>query len=222
MRRRIVAGTASAVLLGLGVSGAGAEIRTDRLSGGRLKAWKRIVALVLAVDHDGRPLRPTLYRLWHEVDASEHVVQIELVRPRGGASAIAGCFWIETMDPHGRFQARVRLNLQTIDTASPELQAVPFDGLSRAERRAQVLGHELAHAAWALAEPTRARLVVGVQVDAERLARRSVDAGTAGPVFARQAQDGERMEQMLEEPAVAAEAAVAAELRTSRRRRGGP
>ena len=60
----------------------------------------------------------------------------------------------------------ILLNVRTIDrvlTGSPEAQLVTFEKLGRTERQAQVLGHEMAHAAWTLRDAENTRLVVEVQ-----------------------------------------------------------
>jgi hypothetical protein len=197
---------------------ADAEIRTARLSGRRLGAWRQISAVIMASDPaSGLPLHPTLYGLWQEVAASRHVLHIELVR-LAGSSAIAGRFRIEGTDPDGRMQCAVLLNLSVIDRllmGSKDAQLVPFDGLSRAKRRAKVLGHELAHAAWVFESPEQAWLALQVQTDGERLATVARTVGTGGAGFAAAAEANERLTQLLEQPALAAEAAIAAELLVS-------
>jgi hypothetical protein len=214
--RRAVAAIA-AVLALTAVQTAEAELRTDRLSGGQLKAWKQIAAVALAKDAQGQPLRPTLHQLFREVDSSRHVVRVEL-RRRSGSSSIAGRFRIESVGADGGLEATLVLNLRVIDrvlTGSPDAQLVPFEVLGRAERRAQVLGHELAHAAWALAMPDQARLALDVQLEAERLAVMARTVGVAAPGFVAQVEANERLTRLLEEPALAAEAAIASELRRS-------
>jgi hypothetical protein len=203
-----------AVLALARVPAAEGEVLMDRLSGARLKAWKQIAAVVLATDEEGQPLHPTLHRLWREVSSSRHVLHIELPR-RSGSSAIAGRFRIESQGPDGRIEATLMLNLRVIDrvlTGSPEAQLVPFEVFGRAERRAQVLGHELAHAAWAFASPDQARLALDVQAHAERLAVVARTVGTTGPGFGEQVEANERLIRLLEQPALAAEKAIAAEL----------
>jgi hypothetical protein len=197
-----------------------AAIRTDRLSGGALRTWSAIVEVVRAVDHDGRPLHPTLHRLFHELETSVHVIQIEMPRFRG-SSGIADRFRIEALGKDGRHEGSIRLNLRTIDhvLTGPREQTVPFVSLGRHERRAQILGHELAHAAWAFAEPDRARLALEVQERAQQLARRAQTVGIHESGFGERVEESERLIRMLEEPAIAAEAAIAAELAASRLRR---
>jgi hypothetical protein len=216
---RAVAAVA-AVLFLAGAGGAAGEIRTDRLSRRELKAWREIAAVALATNDSGRPLHPTLHRLWRDVESSRHVVRVELRRP-SGSSAIAGRFRIETLGPDGRLEATLVLNLKVVDrvlTGSPDAQLVPFQASGRVMRRAQVLGHELAHAAWAFAAPEQARLALDVQAHAERLAVLARTAGTSAPGFGEQVGASDRLIRLLEEPALLAEKAIAAELARSDRR----
>ena len=219
MRIRRLAGTVGLAALVLSAaSRAEAEIRTEQLEGRPLKIWKAIVGIALAVDREGQPLNPTLSRLYQEIDSSVHDVRIELPRT-SGSSAIAGRFRIEAVGEDGRCQAAIILNLRTIDrvlTGSPDAQLVTFEGLGRTERYAQVLGHELAHAAWTIVDPERIRLVAGVQRRSHELARRAQTEGTAADGFREQVDEIERLARRLEEPALAAEAAISAELRASR------
>jgi hypothetical protein len=208
-----------AVLFLAGVPGAEAEIRTDRLSRRELKAWRRVAAVALATN-EGRPLHPTLYGLWRDVESSRHVVHVELRRP-GGSSAIAGRFRIETLGPDGRLEAMLILNLKVVDrvlTGSPDAQLVAFQTSGRVGRLAQVLGHELAHAAWAFATPEQARLAFDVQANADRLALQARTVGPSAPGFGEQAEANERLNRLLEEPALMAEKAIAAELARSSHR----
>jgi hypothetical protein len=219
MRIQGLAGTAVSVAMVL--SGAGraeAEIRTDGLSGRQLKTWKAIVAVVEATGRDGQPLHPTLHRLYREIASSPHVVRIVIPATKG-SSAIAGRFRVESLGTDGRHEGSITLNVRTIDrvlTGSPDAQLVTFETLGRTERYAQVLGHELAHAAWALADPEHTRLVAGVQADAHALARRAQTEGTAGEGFSAQVTETEVLVRLLERPALAAEAAITEELRASR------
>jgi hypothetical protein len=195
-----------------------AEIRTDGLSGRHLKTWKAIVAVIEAVWPDGQPVHPTLHRLYRELESSEHTVRI-LIPDTKGSSAIAGRFRFDTLGTDGRHETSILLNVRTIDrvlTGSPEAQLVTFEKLGRTERQAQVLGHEMAHAAWTLRDAENTRLVVEVQRRSLALARRAQTEGVAGEGFAEAVQENERLVRSLEEPALAAEAAIHEELRASR------
>ena len=221
MRSHRLVGAASAMLAFSLVARADAGITTDRLSGRQARAWKRIVALALAVDPDGRPLHPTLHRLWQEVDCSGHVVQIEMPRSHG-TSGIAGRFLIETVGPDGRFGTVIRLHLEQIDnvgTRPPNRQGISLTALPKVGRYAQVLGHELAHAAWAFADPEHARLAMRLQSNAALLARRARQDSAVGAGFAAELEATDRLARRLEEPAVAAEVAVRRELQAGGRRR---
>jgi hypothetical protein len=195
---------------------ASAELRTDRLTKGQRRAWKALEAIAAAADLQGRPRHPTLQRLWVEVDSSPHLVYVVLRRP-SGSGAIAGRFRIERIDPDGHFVATLILDLRTIDRILPGgegTQHVPFGELGRAERRAQVLTHELAHAAWAGSRPERAQQAFEVQSEIERLATLARTVGTSAPGFGAQVEACERLIRQMEEPALRAEAAVSAELKS--------
>jgi len=142
-------------------------ILTDRLSAKALRRWRSIERLILSEDKTGRPRYPTLRGLWKEVEASGHVIYIELPSPRFGLSSMAGNFSIEYLDPRGKKHiAVIQLYLSAIDQAyvGPDVARpegfIPFDGLSRVERYAEVLGHELAHATYILGDLRRAQEVV--------------------------------------------------------------
>lgn len=219
MRIQGLAGTAVSVAMVLsGAVRAEAEIRTDGLSGRQLKTWKAIVAVLEAAGPDGQPFHPTLHRLYRELDASPHAVRIVIPATKG-SSAIAGRFRVESLGSDGRHEVSITLNLRTIDrvlTGSPDAQLVTFERLGRTERYAQVLGHEMAHAAWTLGDAENTRLVVDVQRRSLELARRAQTEGVAAEGFSEAVQENERLVRRLEEPALAAEAAITEELRASR------
>jgi hypothetical protein len=219
MRTQGLTETAVSVVMVLsGAAWAEAEIRTDGLSGRQLKTWKAIVAVVEAADRDGQPLHPTLHRLYRELDSSAHVVRI-LIPDTKGSSAIAGRFRVDALGTDGRHETSILLNLRTIDrvlTGSPDAQLVTFERLDRTERYAQVLGHEMAHAAWTLGDAENTRLVVDVQQRSLELARRAQTEGVAAEGFSEAVRENERLVRLLEEPALAAEAAITEELRASR------
>jgi len=141
-------------------------ILTDRLSAKQLARWRKIERIVLAVDAQGQILHPVLYALWKWADTSGHAIYIEIREPYNPLPNSAGTFQIESLDPTGEHHiAVIRLNLTTIDLAyvGPEVRRpdglIPFAGLSKEERYAEVLGHELVHAQDILSDPERARLV---------------------------------------------------------------
>ena len=199
--------------------------RADRLSRKHLRAWNKIVDIVMAEDRAGQPLHPTLRRLWDGVDTSGHLVYIEM--PDRKRSYIAGRFAITRVDPEGKaHEGRVIMNLRVIDKLSTGPAAaraggfIPFDGLGKNQRYAELLGHELAHAVWTLAAPERARLVMPLQSETEHVMRRVL--GTthpSGDELRERVSELERLSRMLEEPAEAAEVAVWKELRAGQRRR---
>jgi hypothetical protein len=197
-------------------------LRTDRLSRKELKTWAKIEAVVMAEDAQGQPWHPTLRGLWEAVDSSGHAVYVEVVRD--GKSAIAGRFEVTEVDPDGvSHEARLLLNLRALDRVSTTPAAarangfIPFEDLEKTQRQAELLGHELAHAAWHLESVERARIAERIHRDKERLAQKllaapSAEAREALMVEARAA---DRFGRRLEESAEAAEMEIWSELRAA-------
>ena len=203
--------------------GTAGGIRTDHVSRKKLPVWKSIVAIVMAEDRTGQPLYPTLRRLWDAVDASGHTVYVELPDRR---SYIGGAFVITRIDPDGRaHEGMLAMNLRVIDETSTGPAAarangfIPLAGLGKRERYAEVLGHELAHAAWSFANPERARVAEALPREREQLSRRVLAARGLGfdDALQKDATRIERVSRELEEPAEAAEVAIWAELRGGQR-----
>jgi len=148
-------------------------IRADRLSEKQLETWRSIQSIVFARDASGRFKHPNLQALWQQAENSGHVIYIEFCKqPFRWASAV-GDFHVESPYPDGQKPAAViRLYLSVIDhlqvnsRVQRTLGFIPFLGLRRTERYAEVLGHELAHALWILADP-----------DLTSLCERPVEAG---------------------------------------------
>jgi ribosomal protein L18E len=160
--------------------------------------------IVLAKDEKGRPVHPALYGLYHQADTSDHEIQIELSTQRATMCAVDLCK-IERYA--GRVQKDVvliRLNLGMIDRAlASELSRradglIPFAGLKKKERYAEVLGHELAHVV---------RLLTNTDYRGLYLERQALaDTGS------RDIQSIKRLTSVIEEPAEAAEAEIWREL----------
>lgn len=207
------------------------NIITDRLTNKDLRRWEAIKRIVFAKDIEGQPLHPTLRGLWEQLERSGHVIYIEMRGMGRAISNTAGAFHIERLDPEGvRHVAAIRLYPETIDRAyvSPTSDApesfIPFQGLSREERYAEVLGHELAHAVDILSDPTRARLVVElVQQTNELFLLHGAGRGYAhvGPEMMKRIARRDAFLKELEEPAEAAEMLVWKEIRRSREARRG-
>ncbi len=131
--------------------GEAAGIQTDRLTKSQLKAWASILDVVLAKDGEGRPVRPALYELYHRADAGGYEIQIEISTQRATLCAVGVCRM--ELHPEGapKEVILIRLNLGMIDRAVSSEQTrradgfIPFAGLTKKERYAEVLGHELAH-----------------------------------------------------------------------------
>ncbi len=142
-------------------------ILTSRLSTKQLKIWESILDIVHAMDANDRLLHPKPHSLFEWAEMSDHVIYIEMVKARGVSPYLAGNFRIEKFDPMGRSHAAViRLYPSVIDSAwvkkwiRRDDGLIQFEGLrSKAQRYAEVLGHELAHAAVILEDPDHARLV---------------------------------------------------------------
>lgn len=128
--------------------------------------WKAMEQLVLAKNQTGEFLHPVLHELWRWADTSGHIIQVQLLESKTAQSSTAGSFNIEQFDPTGRCHVTsVKLYLTNIDQAviGPQVARangfVPFEGLSKEERYAEVLGHELAHVRYVLNNMMRTQLV---------------------------------------------------------------
>jgi hypothetical protein len=131
-----------------------------------IERWQAIKRIVFAEDARGQPRHPTLRDLWEKIEGSGHAVYIEMTSPNLQISTTAGSFRIERFDPQGiRHVAVIMLNPASIDMAYVGTDAarpngfIPFLGLTKEERYAEVLGHELAHAVYILSDLTRTRMV---------------------------------------------------------------
>jgi hypothetical protein len=192
-------------------------LRTDRLSRHQRERWRSIVGLALAMDDSGRPLHPTLWRMWADVAASGHEVYVELPAPSLTECNTAGVFRIESVRPDGHIVAVVRLDLETIDRTKVAAATASgfraFDGLEREGRYAEVLGHELGHAVWTLADPDRARHFLALRSGQMGLSRslRKAKCLERAEILRRLTELGEQAE-ALEAPAREAEARVWQEL----------
>ena len=205
-------------------------LRTDRLSAGQLRKWQAIVGIVKAEDRHHRPLHPTLRGLFEAVDAGPHVVFIEMREPdrERATSYVAGRFRVTSVDLEGRaHQAVLVLNLRAIDKASIRPVAaradgfIPFKGLTKYERYAEVLGHELAHAAWHLASTERAALARWLHGPVAAQAPVTLNEHRGDRRSAPQTPDAERVRvaRELERQAETAERAIWEELQAAKGRR---
>jgi hypothetical protein len=229
MRNRWLVGTAASVIAVLsGADWAEGGIRTDRLSGKALERWRSIVEIVMAEDAGGRPLHPTLRGLWDAVYANPCAVFVELPRQKSRKAYIVGRFAIAQVDPEGRaLEGVLVMDLSAIDRAASGPGAarkngfVPFAGLGKKERYAEVLGHELAHAAWGFGAAERTRLSLTLPGEVARASRLVLAAqtGDARDESVERARELERLSREVEEPVEAVEAAAWAELLAGQRAR---
>ncbi len=149
---------------------------TMRLSPKEFEKWKAIEQVVFAESAKHQPLHPTLVGLWQWVETSGHAVYVEFSHSDNVSTCTAGEFMIEQFDPLGeQHVAVIRLNLANINQAYIGLNTkrvdglVPFLGLDREERYAEVLGHELAHAIHILTNLGRTRMVEEVIQQTNRM-----------------------------------------------------
>ena len=134
--------------------------------------------MVFARDASGRLNHPKLHNLWRSVETSGNVVHVELPAPKALCDREAGKFLVEKRGLDGQKHiAVIRLCLPVIDEALVRERAgdsegfVRFKGLSKKERYAEILGHELAHAVWTLADQNHARLLEELNAEVERFER---------------------------------------------------
>jgi hypothetical protein len=160
--------TVSLLAMTPGIPKTMAAIRIDRLSSKQVRLWNSIREVVFAKDGAGRLLHPRLEERWQSVEASGHLIFIEMVERSKGSSSKAGEMILERIDPGGgQHIISIRLFLPAINHAFAARRrpggAAPFQplaGLSREARYAEVLGHELAHVERAVADPDYRRLYI--------------------------------------------------------------
>jgi len=135
------------------------SIRTDRLSKSQLKAWESILRIVLAKDDLGRPVHPKLFALYQQVATSGRAIFLELSTQRATMRAAGLCRIERDNEGEPKEMVLIQLNLGMIDRAIASDATrradglIPFAGLRKKERYAEVLGHELAHVVRLLTNP---------------------------------------------------------------------
>ena len=167
--------------------------------------------------------------LWDQLERSGHTIYIEMRDTGRAISNTAGVFLLERFDPEGvKHVAVIRLFPGNIDRAyiGPAAERhegfVPFQGLSREERYAEVFGHEMAHAVDILGDLSRAqRMQELVQQTNEAFLAYGKEYGYAhiDPDMQDRINKRDAFLQELEEPAEAAERLVWKEIRWSREAR---
>jgi hypothetical protein len=134
-------------------------VLTERLTKSQLKIWESIIEIVLAEDGEGRPVHPALYELYHQADTSGYEIQIELSTQRATMDAVGFCKIELRAEPAPKEVVLIGLNLGMIDRAISSERSrradgfIPFAGLKKKQRYAEVLGHELAHVVRLLTNP---------------------------------------------------------------------
>lgn len=136
-----------------------------------LRVWRGVEEVVAAPGASGVPRSPTLGRLWEWARSSSHVIRVEMVEPSEVANGIAGLFTVERVDPAGRRHVvLIRVCPQNIrrgrvaSSPNASVSFVRFAGLDDdAERYAEVLAHELAHAEHVLESEERVARIVAAQ-----------------------------------------------------------
>ena len=127
-------------------------ILTDRLTKSKLRAWEAILRIVLAKDKDGRPVHPKLFALYKKADTSGHAIFVELSTQSFAFSSLGWCRVVSQDESTRNATLVLRLNLGMIGRARVSEKNrrtdgfIPFTGLRKNERYAEVLGHELTHA----------------------------------------------------------------------------
>ncbi len=140
-------------------------IRTDRLKPGHLKLWKAMERIMLAVDHDGRPVHPMLLSLWQWAQQSRHAIYLEMYDHEEALHCSAGEFRVENSTQEMQnWTGVIRLNLSIIQAASAKewidgsSRMSSLRGAGRNARCAGFLAHELVHASLILENPEYARI----------------------------------------------------------------
>lgn len=205
---------------------------TYRITGKQLKHWYAIKRLALAEDANRQPLHPTLHRLWKWAENGRHAIYIELITGSGEIGATAGRFRIIKLDPGGRRHiSLIQLYLNTIDQAyiGPEVARtdglIPLKGLSKYERYAEVLGHELAHAYHILNDLERVHKVyelveeTNILLLAQNMNKRGLSQNGFGPEMLRRLEKRDLLLNELEPYAEGVETAVWRELLASQKLR---
>jgi len=201
----------------------------SRLSDKHRLRWKAITDLVLAQTPTGTPLHPVLSELWRWADSSSHIIQVELIESTNIQSSSAGSFNIEQFDPTGRcHRTTLKLYISNIDVAvsGPQVARrngfIPFAGLRKEERYAEVLGHELAHVKYVLSNAMRSHLVhelVETTNDLLLLHARTRPMSTASPEMKQRLIQRDALLREIEPQAESIEEVVWQELTASKKTR---
>jgi hypothetical protein len=197
-------------------------IRTDRLTPRQLQTWRSIEQIIQAVDRTGRPLHPRLFSLWQWARTSGHAIYIELIDEKNPQTYHAG--YLSVLEPNGKDTSKIaviQLWCSIIEKASVQKEVrrpdgfIPFDGLGKFERYAQVFGHELVHAQLQLEDSTYDGLCM--ELDKERTAflsfrRQNPRSGSYSQSSKNQLRRILSLTEQIEKPAQTAEVEIWQEL----------
>ncbi len=191
--------------------------------------WKILEHIIRLRSQSGIPLHPTLWKLWHWAENSDHQIFVEFHNNKNIQTSIAGSFHIESLDPTGKQHiAVIRLHLTSIEQAlvsevkANEMRFIPFYGLRKEERYLEVLGHELAHLQFVLSNFMRAQMVqeLVTKTNDQLLLniQLKVELATA-PLFLQRLVQRDTLLKELEAQAVAVEEQIWRELISSKKER---
>lgn len=151
---------------------------TRWLSPKQLERWDSIIRLATAKDESHNPMHPVLYDLLQWAETSGHTIYIEVFVKEVNSASVAGNFSMVRLDPQSKnHTAVIQIFLSNIDRAyvGPENMRkdgiILMDNLSRTERYAEVLGHELAHARHILSNPVLSHKVMDLVEETNVLLR---------------------------------------------------
>ncbi len=193
--------------------------RTDRLTPKQVRIWKEIELIVHAVTSDGRPLHPRLHGLWRRVQRSGHTIDITM-KPISFCNMAGQTSLQKSISGGDREVIVIWLNLWAIDNVliDPSVRRsdglIPFSMLSKYERYAETLGHELQHAVLMLQDPEYASLCLEYGSGAVNLAISSQKRSNAADEreTEQRLRDLQSLVDKIEKPAEAAESEIWLEL----------
>jgi len=197
-------------------------IRTDHLTPRQLQTWRSIEQIVQAVDRAGRPLHPRLFGLRQWARTCGHQIYIELVDEKVPRTSHAGLLTVRGSAENGASRvAVIQLWRSLIENAPVYKETrlghgfISFAGLSKLERYALVLGHELTHAALHLQDPEYSRLCMDLEAEAEAFLsfrQQNLNSSSYDQTMQRRLERIRSLTDQIEKPARLAEVEIRQEL----------